>query len=61
MPPEMPDDSVQLQMVRRYARMMREQQAKREGQRVGAKERRATARQVVETAVDAVKPTKPAT
>ena len=57
---EMPVDSVQLQLVRRYARILREQEARYKGPRIGAKERRA-AREAVQTAVDAVKPTKTAT
>lgn len=36
----MPVDSVQMQMVRRYARILREQQASYRGPRIGAKERR---------------------
>jgi len=54
---QMPVDSVQLQMVRRYARILREQQAQYRGPRIGARERRA-AKEAVRSAVDAVKPTK---
>lgn len=57
---EMPVDSVQLQLVRRYARILREQEAKYRGPRIGAKERR-VAKEAVKAAVDAVKPTKAAT
>jgi hypothetical protein len=59
-PREMPVDSVQLQMVRRYARILREQQAQYRGPRIGASER-AKAREAVKSAVNAVKPTKSAT
>lgn len=46
---EMPVDSVQLQLVRRYARILREQQAEFRGPRIGARERRvAKAREVAE-------------
>lgn len=40
MPRHMPVDSVQMQMVRRYARILREQQAHYRSQRIGARERR---------------------
>lgn len=40
MPQQMPVDSVQMQMVRRYARILREQQAQYRGPRIGAKDRR---------------------
>lgn len=60
MPREMPVDSVQLQMVRRYARILREQQAQVRGPRIGARER-VKAREAVKTAVAVVKPTKSAT
>jgi len=36
----MPVDSVQMQMVRRYARILRQQQAQYRGARIGARERR---------------------
>ena len=56
----MPDDSVQLQLVRRYARILKEQEARYKGPRIGAKERR-VAHEAIKTAVDAVKPTKATT
>jgi hypothetical protein len=59
-PRQMPVDSVQMQMIRRYARILREQQARSQGPRIGAKERR-IAKEAVKSAVGAVKPTKPAT
>lgn len=40
MPRHMPVDSVQMQMVRRYARILRQQQAHHRGSRFGARERR---------------------
>lgn len=40
MPRQMPVDSVQMQMVRRYARILREQQAQYRGPRIGAREAR---------------------
>lgn len=43
MPAEMPADSVQMQLVRRYSRILREKQAEYRGPRIGARERRATA------------------
>lgn len=43
MPAEMPADSVQMQLVRRYSRILREKQAEYRGPRIGAKERRSTA------------------
>ena len=36
----MPTDTVQLQLIRRYSRLLREQQARSRGPRIGAKERR---------------------
>jgi hypothetical protein len=39
-PPRMPADTVQMQMIRRYARILREQQAQYRGPRIGARERR---------------------
>ena len=53
----MPVDSVQLQLVRRYARILREQQSEFRGPRIGARERRA-AKDAVKSAVDAVTPNK---
>jgi hypothetical protein len=52
-PPEMPADSVQMQLVRRYSRLLREKQAQYRGPRIGAKERRTareSAREVAEGA-----------
>ena len=43
MPSEMAGDSVQMQMIRRYARILREQQAQYRGPRIGARERRTSA------------------
>jgi hypothetical protein len=43
-PQEMPADSVQMQLVRRYSRLLREKQAQYRGPRIGAKERRAAAK-----------------
>lgn len=59
----MPVDSVQMQMVRRYARILREQQANYRGPRIGAKERRfakdtaQAAGTAAKRAISAVKPT----
>jgi hypothetical protein len=49
-PQEMPADSVQMQLVRRYSRILREKQAQYRGPRIGAKERRLAAREVAEDA-----------
>ena len=58
MPRHMPVDSVQMQMVRRYARILREQQAQYRGPRIGAREARlarTTAQAVGEAAGSAAK------
>jgi len=62
----MPADNTQIQMIRRYSRILREQQALHRGPRIGARERRSareTARQVAESAtrraLDAVRPPSP--
>lgn len=56
----MPGDSVQMQMIRRYARILREQQTRAASPRIGAKERR-IAREAAEAVVASVKtPEKPA-
>ena len=55
MPRQMPVDSVQMQMIRRYARILREQQARNNGPRIGARERR-IAKDAAKAAVAAVKP-----
>ncbi|MFL5843345.1 MAG: hypothetical protein ACJ762_01545 [Solirubrobacteraceae bacterium] len=49
----MSGDSVQMQMVRRYARILREQQADQRGPRIGARERR-TARETAHAVTEAV-------
>jgi len=47
---QMPSDTVQMQLIRRYARLLREQHARTRGPRIGAKERR----EAREAAVQAV-------
>lgn len=51
----MPADTVQMQLIRRYARILREQQAKSVGPRIGARERR-LAKDAASAAIAAVKP-----
>jgi hypothetical protein len=43
-------DTVQMQMIRRYSRLLREQQAKSRGPRIGAKDRRRAARELASKA-----------
>lgn len=50
MPQQMPVDSVQMQMVWRYARILREQQAQYRGPRIGARDRRSARDAAKETA-----------
>ena len=50
MPIEMPADSVQMQLVRRYSRLLREKQAEYRGPRIGAKERRQAAKEAAREA-----------
>jgi hypothetical protein len=51
-PRHMPVDSVQMQLIRRYARILREQQSSHRGPRIGAKDRR-TARETAQAVGDA--------
>jgi hypothetical protein len=52
----MPTDTVQMQMIRRYARLLREAQKRNPpGPRIGAKERR-RAKEAAAAAVSAVQP-----
>lgn len=50
MPGEMPADSVQMQLIRRYSRVLREQASEFRGPRIGARERRRAARDAAEQA-----------
>lgn len=66
MPEHMPADTVQMQLVRRYSRILREKQAEYRGPRIGARERkvaqqaaqqaRTVAQPAARTAIDAVRP-----
>lgn len=63
----MPADSVQMQLVRRYTKVLREKQASYRGPRIGARERREardaardTAEDAAQAALTAVKPQRPA-
>jgi hypothetical protein len=61
-PRQMPVDSVQMQLVRRYSRILREQQVAQRRPRIGAKERRTakeTAQAVGEAAQAALSAVKP--
>lgn len=51
---QMPADTVQMQMIRRYARILREQHARARGPRIGAKERREARDQATGAMADAV-------
>jgi hypothetical protein len=62
-PPKMPADTVQMQMIRRYARILREEQALHRGPRIGARELRSKAQaaadaagSVARSAIEAVRP-----
>ena len=50
---QMPADTVQMQMIRRYARILREQHARARGPRIGAKERREAREQAVQAMTEA--------
>jgi hypothetical protein len=53
----MPSDTVQMQLIRRYARVLREQHARNRGPRIGAKERREAREAAVQAVTEAAEET----
>lgn len=50
---QMPADSVQMQLIRRYSRILREKQGQYRGSRIGARDRRLAAEAARKTAAEA--------